>query len=268
MKTFITDIEDQVEQTLLNDMGREVGVVSIHSDNVEDVAWHLRSNQYDYGKYPYILFYCGLADTIADDTTTLMPTVSITLTAYVVYAEDGENYRYNQKRVCEHTGLRAWVELAQRRFGSDITSQEPMTGFTLQREINAEELAMWRLEGELNINVDLNELYQINNAGSFYYGTSNDTPTTGSEVENLGGVTTLNTFKINVPNNATSVEFAIPSDIAPVSKIEFQGALTSNVTSNYTTSIVSNVGPENTEYTVYRREPASSYSEVIVEVTI
>ena len=160
MKTFITDIEDQVEQTLLNEMGTEVGVVVIHSDNVEDVAWHLRSNQYDYGKYPYILFYGGLADTVADDTTTLMPTVSINVTAYIVYAEDGENYRYNQKRVCEHIGLRAWAQLAQRRFGSDITSEEPMTGFTLQREINAEELAMWRLEGQIEVSIDLLQVNQ------------------------------------------------------------------------------------------------------------
>lgn len=109
-----------------------------------------------------------------------------------------------------------------------------------------------------------------------YRGHSNSEPTTASEVTSLSGESPiLNaqnglTFNINVPDGATSVEFAYPAALGNVSLIEFQGAITKDDTDNYQQTTVSGVGQSGYEidYFVYRQSPADPYSNVNIEVVI
>jgi hypothetical protein len=110
-----------------------------------------------------------------------------------------------------------------------------------------------------------------------FYGTSNAAPASSADVRGLGSsildAQDGKVFSIDVPSGATSVEFAYPKALGTVQKIEFQGALTSDVTADYNRSTVSvnggaGDGSYAIDYYVYRREPQDSYSDVTVEVTI
>ena len=113
-----------------------------------------------------------------------------------------------------------------------------------------------------------------------FRGTGNATPTTSAAVRGLsdGGNAILDarngkSFSISVPNGATSVEFAYPSALGAVSQIQFVGALTSDVTSDYTqTTVTVNGGAGDGSYAipyyVYRRQPSSAYSASTINVTI
>jgi hypothetical protein len=111
----------------------------------------------------------------------------------------------------------------------------------------------------------------------FVFFDTNADPTTSSEVRALAG-SILNakdglTFDIDVQDGDTSVAFGYPKALGTVEKIEFQGALTSDVTNDYNRNTVSvNGAPDNgnyaIDYYVYRREPADPYDNVTIEVTI
>ncbi|AFJ21511.1 hypothetical protein [Salisaeta icosahedral phage 1] len=111
-----------------------------------------------------------------------------------------------------------------------------------------------------------------------FRGTSNAAPTTSADVRALNaspilGVQDGTTFSIDVPDGATSVEFAYPALLGTVAKIEFVGALTSDVTGDYTrTTVAVNGGAGDgsyaVDYYVYRREPSSAYTAATINVTI
>jgi hypothetical protein len=109
-----------------------------------------------------------------------------------------------------------------------------------------------------------------------FYGTNAD-PTTSAGVRGLAGsildARDGKVFTIDVQNGDTSVVFAYPKALGAVQKIEFQGALNSDVTSDYNRSTVTVNGAPGDgtyaiDYYVYRREPNDSYSDVTIEVTI
>ena len=113
-----------------------------------------------------------------------------------------------------------------------------------------------------------------------FRGTRNATPGTSSDVRTLsgGGNPILDAkggkqFSISVPDGATSVEFAYPAALGPVEQIQFVGALTSDVTDDYTrTTVTVNGGAGDgsfaIDYYVYRREPPSAYTASTINVTI
>jgi len=106
---------------------------------------------------------------------------------------------------------------------------------------------------------------------------TNADPTSSNEVRGLSGsildAKDGKVFQIDVADGDTSVVFAYPKALGAVEEIEFQGALTSDVTDDYNRSTVTvnggaGDGSYAIDYYVYRREPTDSYSDITIEVTI
>lgn len=157
---IFSQIEDQVEQRILDKMGSIVEANVVFYDDEIDAVRYIGDKKSRLVQYPQVLINVGMADRQSAISDRSGDTMSFDITIFIAYATRGSGGMQIQRSTCEQVGMKAIAALTYYRVGTDISSDEPLDDFVLERLFNLEEFCMYRLTASLTLNIDLESIYE------------------------------------------------------------------------------------------------------------
>lgn len=160
MRSIITDIESEIENLLFSRLGDEMEIRVVDFNDPADALGFAADHNFRQSEFPHVLINAGFAEQVGSITTQEGPQFRFTVTMFIFYHELTQNQTLRQKRVTEDAALKTLAVIAGERVGSDITSQEPLSDFTLEKVLDIPEGTLFSVEGATDLQVSLRELEQ------------------------------------------------------------------------------------------------------------